>query len=63
MERRRDWLKYLLNPRYLEHRKLEGWSGFLPFYICFCRVHGYYEDYPHGYTEYFSCPKCQEESK
>ena len=43
---------------YREHRTREGWSGFLPFYLAKCREHGYFEDYPHGYVDYLSCPEC-----
>ena len=45
-------------PQYVEHRTREGWTGDLPFYMVYCPTHGYYEDYPHGHKEYFTCPEC-----
>ena len=61
VERKRHLLRYLFDPNYIEHRRLEGWSGMLPFYLCFCSKHGYYETYPHGYHNEFRCPKCLED--
>jgi hypothetical protein len=37
-----------------------GFRGVLPFYAVRCRLHGIFLDYPHGYKEYFLCPKCME---
>ena len=54
VERKTNWLKYLLDPSYLEHRKLEGWSGFLPFHLKHCDEHGLYEDYLIGYGGHIS---------
>ena len=51
----------LFGAAYLEHRTRPGWSGSLPFYAVKCLEHGVFEDYPHGYDEYFSCPQCLEE--
>jgi len=45
---------------YLRHEKREGWSGELPIYAVNCVKHGLYEDYPHGYSGRFNCPKCEE---
>ena len=44
---------------YRGHRKRKGWTGSLPFYVAKCRTHGYFEDYPHGYSDYLSCPECR----
>lgn len=48
-------------PVYLEHRTKEGWSGSLPFYLCWCPEHGYFEDYPHGFKQRLDCPECRED--
>ena len=52
---------YLTGKAYLEHRKLPGWKGSLPFYIFRCPKHGLVEDYQHGYNKYLECPKCLKE--
>ena len=52
---------FVLGACYLEHRTKACWTGHLPFYLCCCHKHGYYEDYPHGHSGYFTCPKCREE--
>lgn len=46
---------------YLEHRTRPGWKGSLPFYAVKCPKHGVFEDYPHGFDDYFSCPECHAE--
>jgi len=61
---------------YLNERKLEGWSGYLPFYAFKCPKHGIIEDYPHGHyspfkggipvkykgvTQVLNCPLCDKE--
>ena len=54
-------LKLKLNGRiYAFHARMEGWNGGeLPFYIIKCEKCGtYFLDYPHGYENYFLCPKC-----
>lgn len=43
---------------YLEKRLKPGWKGPLPFYIAKCKEHGYFEDYPHSWDEYLTCPEC-----
>jgi hypothetical protein len=48
----------LMGRVYREHRTLEGWSRSLPFYLARCPEHGFYEDYPHGFKGYMSCPEC-----
>jgi hypothetical protein len=35
--------------------------GNLEYYYGFCREHGYYVDYPHGYTGEIRCPACEKE--
>jgi hypothetical protein len=47
---------------FLRWEKRPGWSGYLPIYLVKCRRHGLFEDYPHGYREYFICPKCLQEA-
>ena len=42
---------------YLEHRRLEGWSGTMPFYLVRCPKHGPFEAYPAGRGR-LQCPKC-----
>ena len=46
---------------FLRMEKREGWKGHLPIYAVKCKKHGLFQDYPHGFTKYFSCPKCREE--
>lgn len=54
-------IRFLMFGRvYLEHRQRAGWSGPLPFYLVRCSIHGPYEDYPHGWDDYFVCPECLE---
>lgn len=48
----------LFGPMYLHHRMLEGWTGYLPFYLCRCLRHGFYESYPSGYEGVLHCPMC-----
>ena len=48
---------------YLRHDTKPDWTGKLPFYLAHCSRHGYFEDYPHGWKEYLSCPACLEEDK
>jgi len=45
-------------PVYVGHRRLQGWSGALPFYRCKCPEHGEYETYPQGFSESLPCPQC-----
>jgi len=52
---------YLTGTVYLEHQKRPGWTGYLPFYAVKCPIHGVFEDYPHGFDDYFLCPQCYEE--
>jgi hypothetical protein len=46
---------------YLRHERRPGWTGSLPIYLVKCGRHGLFEDYKHGFRQYFMCPKCQEE--
>lgn len=43
---------------YVGDRQKEGWSGSLPFYKFKCPVHGWVENYPHGYDQRLECPLC-----
>jgi len=53
------WLKLvILGKTYLAHNTKPGWNGELPFYIAKCRQHGYFLDYPHGWSGYLHCPLC-----
>lgn len=52
---------YSKRTKYIEHRKPNGFKRSEPFYRIHCSIHGYYEDYQHGYKEYFICPKCKSE--
>ncbi len=61
MKRYAFWqrLKVALFSRcYLEHRQREDWTAPLPFFVAKCKLHGYFEDYPHGYRETLYCPVC-----
>ena len=42
---------------YLEHRRREGWSRTLPFYLVRCPEHGPFEAYPAGRGR-LQCPSC-----
>jgi len=58
------WKRIVLRLRgyvFLRYEKRPGWKAYLPIYLVKCEKHGYYEDYPHGHTGYFLCPKCLEE--
>jgi len=35
-----------------------GWKAPIEFYAFWCPVHGIVADYPHGYNERLTCPKC-----
>ena len=48
---------------FLRYEKRQGWKGYLPIYLVKCKKHGLYEDYKHGYREYFICPLCLHEAK
>ena len=46
----------------LGYGRREGWSGELPFYLFKCPgpdCKKLVVDYPHGYGEFLSCPKCK----
>ena len=58
VEHWKSWAAFVRNPRYIEHRRLEGWREALPFYRAYCKEHGWYEDYPHGDPPYLLCPIC-----
>jgi hypothetical protein len=52
-------LLLFLNGRcFLRYEKREGWHGYLPVYGVKCKLHGFFMDYPHGWTGYFWCPVC-----
>lgn len=58
------WRRFQLKVRgyaYLRHEKRRGWKASLPIYLVRCKKHGLYTDYPHGYSQYFLCPKCLDE--
>ncbi len=58
------WQKFLFwlhGYVFIRWEKRPGWRDYLPIYLVKCKKHGNYLDYPHGYKEYFSCPKCREE--
>jgi len=59
---RRLWLK-VRGLVYYAHLKLRGWSGFAPFYVASCRIHGFFLDYVHGFpgNQYVLCPRCFDE--
>lgn len=39
-----------------------GFKGEVNLYVVYCRRHRvYFIDYPHGFTEYFTCPLCLKE--
>jgi len=50
----------LLGRAKIGERRYPGWRGHLPFYVVRCEEHGLFIDYPHGYSRFFSCPKCKE---
>jgi len=62
-ESKKDWWQWLVDPFYVEHRKMPGWSGFLPFYHFKCDKHGDQISYPHGHKEKLRCPQCLAEKK
>lgn len=43
---------------YVGHKKKDEWTDEFPFYVFKCPIHGLVEDYPHGWKETLSCPKC-----
>ena len=51
----------LLGKAFLGYRARDGWRQSRPFYAFRCPVHGYVEDYPHGYAERLDCPLCTRE--
>lgn len=51
----------LLGKTFRGYRARDGWRQPLPFYAFRCPVHGYVEDYPHGYAERLDCPLCSRE--
>jgi len=57
-EVKRDWWLWLVDPFYVEHRKMPGWSGFLPFYHFKCSKHGDQISYPQGYKKILRRPEC-----
>ena len=61
-EVRRDWWLWFFHPDYVEHRKLPGWSGFLPFYRFTCNKHGKQVSYLHGHRQRLICKECVKEN-
>ncbi len=58
-----SWFKWfrlkMTGAAYLFHAKLKGWKAELPFYVVKCpQCKQYFLDYPHGHSEYFTCPIC-----
>ena len=51
----------LFGHAYVEHRRMPGWSGALPFYMFKCPEHGLVENYPSGYAGNLRCPICVKE--
>ena len=49
--------KYL-GPVYLYNARGEGWRDFQPFYLAYCKEHGYFVGSPHGYGGTVRCPWC-----
>ena len=43
---------------FVGYRARDGWRQPLQFYAFRCPVHGYVEDYPHGYAGRLECPLC-----
>jgi len=62
-EVKKDWWKWFVDPFYVEHRKMPGWSGFLPFYHFKCHKHGDQISYPQGHKEKLICPQCLAKKK
>jgi len=44
------------------YRVKPGWTAPIMHYAFRCPVHGVVVDYPHGYRNRLSCPRCLEES-
>lgn len=42
----------------LRYEIRDDWVRPLPIYAAMCRLHGYYEDYPHGWRSELECPEC-----
>ena len=59
------WKRFLA--KYLGRIVFWGWDlqhfkEPMKIYLLYCRKHRiFYIDYPHGYRQYFNCPKCLEE--
>lgn len=49
---------YSKRPKYIEHRKLNGWKRSMPIYRGYCEKHGYYETHLQGYDEILICTEC-----
>jgi len=43
---------------FLRMERREGWTGSLPIYALWCKEHGIFEDYKHGFYKRFRCPEC-----
>jgi hypothetical protein len=62
------WLREPNIPEVLRYRRSDaeflgfiaksGWKGELPYYRFKCTIHGYVENYPHGFESRLSCPYC-----
>jgi hypothetical protein len=42
----------------LRYEIRDDWVRPLPIYAAMCNLHGYYEDYPHGWRSELECPEC-----
>jgi len=42
--------------------KQSGWSQPIQHYMFKCPIHGYVEDYPHGFNARLECPFCKGQS-
>lgn len=57
--RQKIWVK-LTGRCFLRMETHEGWTGYLPVYIVYCKKHRlYFTDYQHGYDSHFTCPRCE----
>lgn len=48
---------------FIRYMKPEGYSSAVPVYLVRCSQHGFYLEKPSGYTGYFVCTSCLEETQ
>ena len=49
---------------FLRWEKKPNWKAPLPIYLVKCPdCNRLFEDYPHGHSKYFLCPRCREASR